>query len=253
MRKLLAPIFKLIHSWIQSILIRVVDTSASNEVIKVVTQEIGLAWVEMENHVRIRNDFFIPYVLEEVKLTYYNDAQQNVGYLHYKEPVKIRAKRSKVVVMPAKMSSITGLFNGVRLLLTDNIKTRTVGHSRIRLFGMSFELPINDVMVVDKDIVVTAEVDEETRLQKEAVRKEKAEARKARKEERRNKRKARQRLARMKRSKRSREAGENKKEPPAVPEAPSSAISQVEVPEPPSSAAESSEPDPDRSYSDRST
>jgi hypothetical protein len=191
-------IIQWIHSILNRLLVRIVDVNETNDVVRIVTKEIGLAWVEMENHVEIHNKFFIPYYLEEVKLTYYNDAGQNVGYLHFKGPQKIPAFQKRMVKMPAKMSNITALFNAARLLLSDNIKTRTVGTSRIRFFGVSFVLPIDDIMVIDREKIVTEQLDE---AEKQRRRDEKAERdkqwqlrkaeRKARREERREKLKSR--------------------------------------------------------------
>jgi flagellar biosynthesis GTPase FlhF len=198
MRDLLHRFILYIHGLLNRLLVRIVDVSETNDVLKVVTKEIGLSWVDMENHVEIHNRFFIPYYLEEVKLTYYNDANQNIGFLHFEGPLKIPAYQKRLVKMPAKMSSITGLFNGVRLLVTDNIKTRTIGTSRIRFFGVSFVLPIDDIMVIDKEKIVSEELDEaekERRRQLKAQlaieREEKKQRRMANREERRTRKKER--------------------------------------------------------------
>lgn len=174
------------------ILHRFVDVKDSNEIVKIVTRDIGLSYVDMETHVEIRNKFFVPYHLEEVRLTYYNDANQNIGYLHFEGPVRIGAYRNEVVKMPSKMSNITALFNGVRLLVSDNIKTRTVGITRIRLFGMSFEFPIDDVMIVNRDKIVSEELTEEEQLRRREIREKRDAERHRKKAERKAKREARQ-------------------------------------------------------------
>ncbi|MEZ5006867.1 MAG: cell envelope integrity protein TolA [Chitinophagales bacterium] len=163
-------LFKL-HTWLNKLLIKHVDISESNEVVKVITKKIGITWIDMENHVSITNKFIVPYTLKEVKLTYYNDAGQNVGYLHFKGDEYIGPFAKKMVKMPAKMSNITALFNMVRLMVVDDIKTRTVGTSTIKLLGMHFELPIDDIMMVDKDKV---QLEEETEEQKQKRLEEKA-------------------------------------------------------------------------------
>lgn len=232
----MSNIFKIwllkLHTWLNKLLIKHVDISESNDVVKVVTKKFGITWIDMVNHVEITNKFFVPYKLMEVKLTYYNDANQNIGYLHFNEPTKIKAYSKKVVEMPAKMSNITAIFNMVRLMITDDIKTRTVGTSTIRILGINFEFPIDDIMVIDKDKVILEEEEdrkkrleaklkrEEERLalkkereekrkmrldllsKKRAAQKEKIEAKiKARKEKIANKKAARARLKRMKDSK----------------------------------------------------
>ena len=282
-----------LHGLINRILLKVVDVNDTNDVLKIITKEIGLSWVEMENHVEIHNKFIIPYRLEEVKLTYYNDAGQNVGYLHYKGSTKIPALRKTVVKMPAKMSNITALFNAARLLITDNIKTRTVGSSRIRLLGMTFELPIDDVMVVDKSKIVSEELDEEEkqrRLEEKAERERQRQIRRAERktknEERRQKLKKRleldklkrkaaserrflkkqalARLARIKELRNKRNLGQthdlphDNEDTELQKELPVEPIAPEvafakDVPTRPKTKEESSEPDQDRSYSDPST
>ena len=162
-------IFKL-QTWLNKLLVKYVNISDSNEVVKVVTKKIGVTWINMENHVQITNKFIFPYKLEEVKLTYYNDAGQNVGYLHFKGPQYIGPFARKVVKMPAKMSNITALFNMVRLMVVDDIKTRTVGTTTIKLLGMYFELPIDDIMVIDKKLIVMDEESEEEKQKRLAAR-----------------------------------------------------------------------------------
>lgn len=239
-------IWKLIHAWLNRLLVKLIDTSESNEVVKIVTKEIGLAWVEMVNHVEITNNFFIPYTLEEVKLTYYNDAKQNIGYLHFKGPVRIRGNSTKLVKMPAKMSNITALFNAARMLINEHVKTQTIGYSKVRILGISFELPINDVMSIDKDKVVSWEEDEELRAIKLKERARKEAERQARKAKRKSRRAARKRLLRMKQKKQH-----NKQAPKEKPmtKSPAPEIDRnTELIDP---EAESSTPDPDRSYSDQ--
>ncbi len=160
------------HTWLNKLLIKYVDVNESNVIQKVVTKKIGLSWIEMVNNVEVTNKFFNPYHLVEVKLTYYNDANQNIGYLHYQEPVKISAYSTKTVQMPAKMSNITALFNMVRLMITDDIKTRTVGTTTIQIFGIKFEFPIDTIMVIDRDKLV---LEEEEDRQKRLVEREKRE------------------------------------------------------------------------------
>jgi hypothetical protein len=181
------------HTWLNKLLIKYVDVNESNVIVKVVTKKIGLSWIDMVNHVEVSNQFFIPYKLVEVKLTYYNDAQQNVGYLHFNEPVKIGAHSKKIVQMPAKMSNITALFNMVRLMITDDIKTRTVGTTTIQILGIKFELPIDTIMVIDRDKLVLEE--EEDRQKRLADREKREQERVARFTENEEKRKS--RLARM--------------------------------------------------------
>ncbi len=158
------------QTWLNRLLIKHVDIGDSNEVIKIVTKKIGITWINMENHIEVVNKFIIPYTLEEVKLTYYNDAGQNIGYLHFKEAVYIGPFAKKVVLMPSKMSNITALFNMVRLFVVDDIKTRTVGTTTIKLLGMRFELPIDDIMIVDKEKIVMDEETEEEREKRLAAR-----------------------------------------------------------------------------------
>jgi hypothetical protein len=159
------------HAWLHKLLLKHVDVNESNVIVKVVTKKIGLTWIDMVNHVEVSNKFFIPYKLVEVKLTYYNDANQNVGYLHFNEPVKIAANSTKIVQMPAKMSNITALFNMVRLMITDDIKTRTVGTTTIQIFGMKFSLPIDTIMIIDRDkLVLEEEEDRQKRLAQKEIR-----------------------------------------------------------------------------------
>lgn len=179
-------LFKL-QTWLNRLLIKYVDVGESNEVIKVVTKKIGITWIDMENHVAISNKFIIPYTLKEVKLTYYNDAGQNVGYLHYKGAEYIGPFARKIVKMPAKMSNITALFNMVRLMVVDDIKTRTVGTSTIQLLGIQFELPIDDIMLVDKDKVQMEEETEEQKQKRLEERTKRAEERAAKQAERKEK------------------------------------------------------------------
>jgi len=263
MPKWITRLLVLLQKLLNKLLIRMIDVNETNDVVKIVTKSIGLTWVDMENHIEVHNRFFIPYYLEEVKLTYYNDSNQNIGYLHFEGPVRIGAFKRKVVKMPAKMSNITALFNGFRMLLVDHIKTRTVGTTRIRLFGMSFELPIDDIMIVDKDKIVTEEIDEaekQRRAQEKAVREQKKSVRRAERKAKRKER--RERLAResaerrqqlKERLNRSRKqhSDENKKElPESDPKAPAS---QSKVEKDTTLKQESSTPDPGRSYPDEST
>lgn len=248
---------------LHQLLIRMIDVNETNDIVKIVTKGIGISWVEMENHVEVHNRFFIPYYLEEVKLTYYNDAHQNIGYLHFKGPVRIGAFKRKIVKMPAKMSNITALFNGFRMLLVDHIKTRTVGTTNIRLFGMSFELPIDDIMIVENDKIVTEEIDEAEKARRA---KEKAE-RETKKAERRAERKAkrkerRERMAReskerrkklreqLNRSRRQNDTEIKKESPELNPKTPDD---HSDVESEPVIKQESSAPDPDISYPDPST
>ncbi len=277
----MAAIFRVwkmnLQIWLNKLLIRIVDVSGSNEIVKVITKNVGLTWVEMENHVEVKNTFFIPYRLEEVKLTYYNDSNQNIGYLHYKGSVRLGAYSKKTVIMPAKMSNITALFNMVRLIVLTDIKTKTVGTSTISIFGMRFILPINDIMIIDKDKIEME--DEETRArrlearkerdilnaQKRVERAEKRKIRKAEREKRFEKQKiraaARRRLNRMKAKAQKRKRLEVEQPEPNEAELPikkpqqeiaaadknSSELTDV------SPKQEFSKPDPDKFYSDPST
>jgi len=165
--------------------------------------------------------------------------------------------------MPAKMSNITALFNGFRMLLVDHIKTRTVGTTKIRVLGMSFELPIDDVMLVDKEKIVTEEIDEAEKERRALERTEREKRKHARRAERKAKRKERrerltreskERRAKLKeRLNRPREqvSTENKKElPESDPKAP---LSLSDVEKKAAIKQESLTPDPDRSYPDAST
>lgn len=234
-----------IHAWLTKLLIKQVDFSESNEIIKVVSKKVGLKWVDMDNHIQITNKFIVPYILEEVKLTYYNDAGQNIGYLHFNTPTKIEGKSQKMVVMPAKMSNITALFNMLRMMLTDDIKTRAVGKTVIRLFGMRFELPMDDIMQIDKEKVVMSDETEEQKAARLAAKAERAAKReeerlakkaalstkrkekraevkakiKERKERTANKMEARKRLNRMKKNKAKNNQAETKKPQDEIPTA----------------------------------
>ncbi|MCP4121224.1 MAG: hypothetical protein GY751_05685 [Bacteroidetes bacterium] len=263
MPKWIIRLLVLLHKLLNKLLIRMINVNETNDVVKIVTKSFGLTWVDMENHIEVHNRFFIPYYLEEVKLTYYNDSNQNIGYLHYKGPVRIGAFQRKVVKMPAKMSNITALFNGFRMLLVDHIKTRTVGTTRIRLFGMSFELPIDDIMIVDKDKIVTEEIDEAEKQRRALEKAARAKEKLIRKTERKAKRKERrERLAResaerrqqlkerLNKSRKQR-SGKNKKElPESDPKAP---INHSDVQKDATIKQESSTPDPSRSYPDATT
>lgn len=182
----ISRIHLLLNRWLN----RFVDFSSSHEIVRIVTRSIGLTWVDMENHVRVRNRYILPYRLEEIRLTYYNDAMQNVGYLHFRGPVTIGPFASRMIVMPSKMSNITALFNGVRMLLTDHVKTRAVGTTSIRLLGIRFELPVDDILVIDKSKITTPEMDEEERQRREAASRQRKLERESARAERRARRQA---------------------------------------------------------------
>lgn len=225
--------YGLFNRWIARIHLRLnrwltgfVDFSGSHEIVRIVTRSIGLSWVDMENHVLVKNRYILPYRIEEIRLTYYNDAMQNVGYMHFTGPVTIGPFASRQIVMPSKMSNITALFNGVRMLLTDHIKTRTVGTTTIRLLGIRFELPVDDILIIEKSKITTPEIDEEERRQREEAsrqRKLKREAVRAERQARRQARREEQALAREVRKQR-RESGNPLTDTETRPETPGDTV-----------------------------
>lgn len=123
------------------------------ELEKVENKGIRLPYVIFENKSIVINNFIIPVQVIRMRFELFNK-DIKAGRILFDGPVKIPLKSKKSISMEVRLNHITALFNMLRFVFTTNsIRMQIKGEVQIKILGLDFFIPVNDVMDLPKNKV----------------------------------------------------------------------------------------------------
>ncbi len=126
-------------------------------------KETRLPYVLLENRAIAINNSIFPIKLENIRLDIYNKGQK-IGKVVYDNGVSISPKSFEKITMEVRLSHITAIFQMFRFLIVDTVNMNIEGDIQIKLFGMTFFIPIKETVEIprDKYKAITSSVIEDT-------------------------------------------------------------------------------------------
>lgn len=123
------------------------------ELEKVENKGTRLPHVLFENKSLVINNFFIPIQLVRMRFLMYNKGNK-VGKILFDGPVKLSPRSKKSISMEVRLNHITAIFNMLRFIFTtSNIQMTIKGEVQLKILGLDFFIPVNDVLDLPKSKV----------------------------------------------------------------------------------------------------
>ena len=123
------------------------------ELEKVENKGTRLPHVLFENKSLVINNFFIPIQLVRMRFLMYNKGNK-VGKMLFDGPVKLSPRSKKSISMEVRLNHITAIFNMLRFIFTtSNIQMTIKGEVQLKILGLDFFIPVNDVLDLPKSKV----------------------------------------------------------------------------------------------------
>lgn len=114
------------------------------------TRGVALPYVLLENHTLIHNHFLIPFRLLKIRLEIWNK-QVMVGRVLYDGELYMPPFGKRPLKMEVRLSHVTALFNLLRFVLTDKVQMDIRGDMMIRIFWMTFRIPVDDQLDIPRE------------------------------------------------------------------------------------------------------